>query len=431
MSHPIASWLRRQYSAADVRALTAHLIGAGTFEFPALATGLYSAALAHTADLEYTGYQNVWVRDNIHIAHHFHVLGEHARAARTVASITQFMHTQRGKVRDIIAGKSDPRNVMLRPHVRFDGTRLCEVAEQWAHAQNDAIGYWLWFASKLATARHWTPANEDVELLADFVHYLAAIRFWEDEDSGHWEEARKVEASSVGVATAGLIAVRQVFADRAPSALANATCPRADDAIARGLSALQGILPAECAQPNPAVRRDCDAALLFLISPVQVVDAAMADTIVANVVTHLLGPYGVRRYNGDSYWCANYKKLLDPASRTVDVSDDMSARNRLLEPGGEAQWCIFDPILSVIHGQRYQETGHPARLRLQTRHLNRSLQQLTSSESAFPALRCPESYYFENGQWAPNDVTPLLWTQANLRLALHVMEQSCARAESA
>jgi phosphorylase kinase alpha/beta subunit len=134
----------------------------------------------------------------------------------------------------------------------------------------------------------------------------------------------------------------------------------------------------------------------------------------------------VRRYLGDSYWCADYKTLLAPDERTVDVSADMSARDRLLEPGGEAQWCLFDPIISVIHGLRYRSTGDAEALRLQTEHLNRSLRQLTGPDTAFPPLRCPESYYREHGRYVPNDVTPLLWTQANLRLALHHMEDSLA-----
>ena len=83
-----------------------------------------------------------------------------------------------------------------------------------------------------------------------------------------------------------------------------------------------------------------------------------------------------------------------------------------------------DPIISVIHGLRYQQTGDTGQLELQTQHLNRSLRQLTGDGTSFPPLRCPESYYRENGEWGPNDITPLLWTQANLRLALHFMEQS-------
>ncbi len=42
------------------------------------------------------------------------------------------------------------------------------------------------------------------ELLALFALYFERIRFWEDEDSGHWEERRKVGASSIGTVLAGL-----------------------------------------------------------------------------------------------------------------------------------------------------------------------------------------------------------------------------------
>ena len=432
MNHPMDRFQQDSYRADDVRAITRHLTESGTFQFPTLPNGLFSAAIAHSEDQEYTGYQNVWVRDNIHIAHQFHVLGQHAAAVAVVSAITKFLHTQRNKLRDIITGKADPRDVMRRPHIRFDGAKLVELPEKWAHAQNDAIGYWLWLSSKLAQAGHWQPTGDDIKLFSNFVEYLAAIRFWEDEDSGHWEEARKVEASSVGVATAGLTAVRDYFVTMASAQMplgatksfVDQTCRRAETLIEHGRAALQAILPSECVQDDPAKRRRYDAALLFLIYPVRIVTDEQADVIVSDVAEHLQGPHGIRRYLGDSYWCANYKALLDPANRTADVSDDMTARDRLLQPGGEAQWCIFDPILSVIHGQRFQSTGDPERLRLQTQHLNRSLRQLTGEGTLFPPLRCPESYYLENDRWGPNDITPLLWTQANLRLALHVMEQS-------
>jgi phosphorylase kinase alpha/beta subunit len=432
MTHPIDRFLSDHYRREDVAAITRHLTAAGTFRFPTLASGLFSAAAVEAKELEYTGYQNVWVRDNIHIAHHFHVLGEHGKAARAVAAITRFLHTQRHKVDDIVAGRADPGNVMLRPHVRFDGDKLAEVPERWAHAQNDAIGYWMWLTPMLAQAGHLPLSADDFDLLAAFVRYFDAIRFWEDEDSGHWEEARKVEASSVGVATAGLAAVRDHCAAmlRGTATAAAAKSPIEETlalaaALAdRGRAALDAILPFECVQEAPGRRRRCDAALLFLVYPVGIVSDAMAKTIVTDVVTHLAGPYGVRRYLGDSYWCADYKTLLDAGNRTVDVSDDMSARDRLLQPGGEAQWCLFDPIISVTHGLRYRRTGDPASLQLQHRHLNRSLSQLTGAGTSFPPLRCPESYYCEHGRYVPNDITPLLWTQANLRLALHHMEQS-------
>ncbi|RLS37264.1 MAG: phosphorylase kinase, partial [Planctomycetota bacterium] len=38
--------------------------------------------------------------------------------------------------------------------------------------------------------------------------------------------------------------------------------------------------------------------------------------------------------------------------------------------------------------------------------------------------RCPESYFCEKGQWIPNDITPLLWTQGNLWQALALLERN-------
>src|SRR5262249_37950240 len=149
----------------------------------------------------------------------------------------------------------------------------------------------------------------------------------------------------------------------------------------------------------------------------------MADQIVADVIENLQGPHGIRRYPGDSYWCADYKELLAADTRTADFSDDLDSRDKLLKPGTEAQWCIFDPILAVIFAVAYLKSGSRASLVLHREYLLRSLRQLTTAEMRFGPDRCPESYYCERGQWAPNDITPLLWTQANLRLALHFAEQ--------
>ena len=425
-THPIEPLLAERYRVEDVRRITRFLERAGTFAFPALPTGLFPAAVAGSPDLAYTGYHNVWIRDNIHVAHHFHALGAHAVAVRTVSAIARFLHTQRPRIDSIVAGRVDPRNAMSRPHVRFDGVRLAELPERWAHAQNDALGYWLWLASRLAHERRWHPSPGDLSLIAALVRYFEAIRFWEDEDSGHWEEMRKIGASSIGTVTAALAAAHDFLASTASSRMPRdaATAARARALVERGRGALASILPCECVQPEPSKRRRCDAALLFLAYPLQVVDDAMAATIVAEVVAHLAGPYGIRRYLGDSYWCADYKRLLAPAARTIDCSADTSARDRLLVPGGEAQWCLFDPIVSIVHGMRYRRTGDARALELQTTHLNRSLRQLTGTGTAFPPLRCPESYYRENGRYVPNDITPLLWTQANLRLALQQMEAS-------
>ena len=71
------------------------------------------------------------------------------------------------------------------------------------------------------------------------------------------------------------------------------------DLLRRGRGALDAILPAECVQPARQKRRRFDAALLFLVYPIGVVGQAMADQIVGDVVGHLQGDVGIRRYIGD------------------------------------------------------------------------------------------------------------------------------------
>jgi len=90
----------------------------------------------------------------------------------------------------------------------------------------------------------------------------------------------------------------------------------------------------------------------------------------------------------------------------------------LLKPGEEAQWCIFDPIVSAIYGDRYRRIGSASDLEKQTLYFNRSLAQVTDT------FECPEAYFRERGRYTPNDNVPLLWTEANLWLALSVMKRA-------
>jgi hypothetical protein len=201
------------------------------------------------------------------------------------------------------------------------------------------------------------------------------------------------------------------------------------DLETKGREALRAILPYECVHPPQHFRR-FDAALLFLIYPLETVDFLdpLADSILSNVATNLQGEHGIRRYLGDSYWFPDYTTKLAPQERTKDSSQSTLWRDKHLPLGEEAQWCIFDPILSVIHGKRFlanRRRGDQAKaaesLRLQTLYLNRALGQLTAATEAKPAFLAPEAYYLCRGRYVPNDNTPLLWSQANLWLAVHEM----------
>jgi phosphorylase kinase alpha/beta subunit len=95
-----------------------------------------------------------------------------------------------------------------------------------------------------------------------------------------------------------------------------------------------------------------------LIYPLnQVRDSQTVQQILDSVAEHLTGPIGIRRYNGDSYWCNDYRQQFTAELRSSDFSEDISNRDRLLRPGLEAQWCLFDPIVACIYGRRYEQTG--------------------------------------------------------------------------
>src|SRR5262249_15370924 len=154
-----------------------------------------------------------------------------------------------------------------------------------------------------------------------------------------------------------------------------------------------------CESKEPVYRR-YDSALLFLIYPLEVLDKKVSEQILEDVKTHLAGSYGIRRYLGDSYWFPNYKEVLSAGERTGDFSGEMARRDAYVRVGDEAQWCIFDPIISVVYGRWYRDAQIDGRaaeaqryLEAQTFFLNRSLKQLTPDLNNVDRLCLPESYY--------------------------------------
>lgn len=198
----LLNFLRRTYRNDDLDCLHSFLEAIGTFHFQRIDNGLFPSAdlLGDHA----SGYQHVWVRDNVHIAHAHYVWGDLTTASHTASLLMSFFQSQRNRMQQVIQDPERAANPMNRPHIRFDGTSMKELVQRWPHAQNDAIGYFLWFFCKLAK-EHLVPfAESEQECLDDLVAYLQAIKYWEDMDSGHWEEGRKLSASSIGCVVAGL-----------------------------------------------------------------------------------------------------------------------------------------------------------------------------------------------------------------------------------
>ncbi len=81
-------------------------------------------------------------------------------------------------------------------------------------------------------------------MLSRFARYFAAVAYCKDEDSGHWEEQRKISASSIGVVVRALITMLKIDDLR--------SVERNDiDAMVRtGQAARHSIRPWGCTQPE-------------------------------------------------------------------------------------------------------------------------------------------------------------------------------------
>jgi hypothetical protein len=423
-----------RYGLQDSQRIFNFLKKQGTFSFVHLHNGLFPAASASSSSN--TGYAYVWVRDNIYVAYAHYIYGQIDVAVRTATVLMSYFEKFRVRFEGIIDKSVSPDIVSNRPNIRFDGQTLTEVDEVWEHAQNDALGYFLWFYCKLVSENHIHLQSSDCEILSLFPLYFQSIQYWEDEDSGHWEEERKIEASSIGVVVAGLkefknlldsFSFKPSFDDDTAESI---TVEFIDELIERGENALNSILPCECKFPEEKAR-ECDSALLFLIYPLEIVDEETAENILQNVISNLQGEYGIRRYLKDSFWCRDFFTdiPLDIQTATYTNREKWLDENNRSVDGDEAQWCIFDPIISCIFGLRFRQRRDKADLDKQIYYLKRALSQITREsitlgDYQIEKFMCPELYFLQNGRYIPNVSTPLLWAQANLMIAMKSMEES-------
>ncbi len=431
----VAPLLRERYGARELDVLEALLAGWRVLELPALANGLYAAVARPAQGTGCTGYGHTWVRDTVHVAHVAWERGDVGQASRAARSLLGWFALQAPRFEAVIRGEADAQDPLQRPHVRFVGLTLQESPEWWPHAQNDALGYGLWFLARAALAGLLPADAATGTVLLRFPRYLRAIDYVRDRDSGHWEEHRKVNASSIGTVVAGLVALRGLLRARPELARADGAA-LVPGLLDEGRAALAALLPDESrGNADPRLDRRADAALIFLLHPLRVVTGDAAEAVLARVRSDLQGPHGIRRYVGDSYWCAGYKRLVPESVRSAGFGDDLGARDALLIPGTEAQWCLFDPYLSCLHGWRFLATRDPRQRELQAFHWNRALGQLTGADCPLGEGLSPEAWYQPDAahpeRREPNDDTPLLWVQAGLISALGALRNTAAFAKDA
>jgi GH15 family glucan-1,4-alpha-glucosidase len=417
----LKSLLRDSYNAKSLDAIAKYLEAHRSHFLRPIANGLF-AATPELKEGSVSGYQNAWIRDNVMVANSFRMRGQLDVARGASQGLTNYFAKHLNRFHKIIELPALKESIQERPHVRFDALTLGEIGENWPHAQNDALGYALWLRFLMANSSEspWPLTASDWQVYGLFPDYFAAIEFWSDPDSGSWEETRKVNNSSVGAVVAGLVQIRrcilQTVASRAelPASVDKNFLHRIDSLIDKGRERLAKTLPFE----SPPERM-MDGALLFLIYPVDVLKSRDMENSILNLTeARLSGPMGIKRYLGDSYFCQDYDRWFPPEQQAADFSNSIAYRDALLAPGCEAQWNLFDPIVSIIYGQRYAESRQKSDLERQTHYFNRSLSQNTADG------QCPELYFLKDGKYVINDHTPLAWTQANQALALHMMEKS-------
>ena len=378
------------------------------FEFPQFESGLFPAVSFSGADGTATGYRNSWMRDSAVIATELLRSGRTQPAQKAARGLLAALRSVEVFLDDIVSEGRAPQEASERPPIRFVGQQSVPMMG-WANAQNDALGYCLWCVGSLVSEKKLKLSEAEIKLLRKVLRYFQAIKYWRDEDSGHWEETPKLESSSVGTVMAGISAVRPFVGEAA-------LC---DTLLDRGQKMLDRTLPDESI--GKGTRRNADAALLFLVEPLGIIDGSVAHTIISDIEHELSGDYGVRRYVGDSYWAPDYRQHFDIVSRGTDFSSNgMAARDAFRRKGGEAQWTLSDPLLAVYYAKLYKRTKRKADKREANYRLLRSLGQIINRPDRADSWCLPEAYCLEGSSWVPNDNLGLLWSHANLLYAVKV-----------
>jgi Glycosyl hydrolases family 15 len=402
----LLDFLADHYSPQSLLDLELFFRSHATLHIPQLPNGVF-AAVSGMSHASVTGYQDFWLRDNAMIAGSFMLRGDFKTALSTMTGLTPFLRQQESRFQQIIRNPSQKDDIQERPHVRF--SPLGE-SRSWSHAQNDALGYVLWLRFALANAGKMDVDTPEYGFYRLFPLYFQAIDYSNDLDSGAWEEDRKLNSSSIGAVMASL---RQMHTWLRVHVTDAHICDCVDTLIQQGSAQLRNHLPYE----SPP-KRNADAATLLLIHPAEVLNPQDQDAVLQLVERDLVREIGVIRYVGDSYYGQDYPDWFREDQLAGDFSARIALRNAKLRPGFEAQWCLFDSLLSLIYAKKFLSLHDDQSLKKQIDFFNRSLKQLT------PGVQCPELYFCRHGAWVPNPHTPLGWAQANLALALDYMKRS-------
>jgi len=244
-------------------------------------SGLFAASNKKVS----TGYDKAWLRDNFYECLAFFVIEDYQTCKKTYHNLLKIFEKHENKIDSAIANKPKHKHEYI--HARFHPETFDEFWEDWGNKQNDAIGAILWGVAKLEDKGIKIIENKKhKELIQKLVYYLNSVEYWQDKDSGMWEENEECHASSVGACLAGLKKISK-YVD-VPKHL-----------IKNGKDTLTHLLPRE------SKSKFVDLALLSLIYPYDIVNVKQTNEILKNVEYLLVRDKGVIRYKNDHYYNKN------------------------------------------------------------------------------------------------------------------------------
>jgi GH15 family glucan-1,4-alpha-glucosidase len=222
------------------------------------------------------GYEKVWIRDNVYVAEGYEALGDWNTVRRIYWGLLNILHRHNWKIDWALWQR--PRWHYEYIHPRYDNSGN-EIHEPWGFKQNDAIGILLYKIAHLEKAGVGVlRSHADQHLLQKLVWYLNRVEYWEDADSGMWEENEERHASSIGACLRALQELHGLV--HIPEGM-----------IERGWEALHRLLPRE------SESKTCDLAQLSLVYPLNMAEPELVE----QVENELLRTHGVVRYANDAY----------------------------------------------------------------------------------------------------------------------------------
>ena len=421
-------------------------------------------------------YDAVWIRDSMFIYFGWLGLGEteyYKNAGKLIKAIWDYyasddqMKRMDAVTKNPELARDEKNGAMAVPHIRFDGAsenfedvrHPDQSFQDWNHKQNDAhglflIGIAMGVEEQLLNYNDFTPNR--LKALSKLIDFLAAIKYWEFRDAGHWEEVERLNTSSVALVTQGLHLIEKLIdSGEIPSLSPRVEGGEPERSLAkmkdRGCRLVKSQLeqggesPSHNSETETNLHRKADSALLSLIHPSPLYCLEKEDVRkVVEIVATLSRPIGQLRYEGDSYQGGNKFTEIDTYHNTGDDQETLtgntssvnafSARKNGVPENSEAQW-FFDSVMSLayMHLADLSDTIADKKrdIRSAVVHLKRSLGQITGERCPLDAQgnkvaswQFPESYNTvvlcdERRCYPPSPIARLNWAITSNKLALH------------